>query len=246
MPHVSVQKISKRFQTAGGAITALKDVSFDVPRRTLVALIGANGAGKTTLMKVLAGRLLADSGKIRVNGRLTATSERSWASRVGFAEGEAVGFYDRLTGRQNLAFFAALYGLDASAAERRIDLWIERLLLPQPDAPWQSLSAGGRARWILARAMLHGPGLLLLDEPTRSQDPDGVRVVHRVLHALRQNASTTIFLATHRREDLALADTVIWLQHGAVACTKSPQALLSDKAFSDWWADASKKKAGDS
>ncbi len=81
---------------------------------------------------------------------------------------------------------------------------------------------------------------------TREQWDRLVRVVHRVLHALRQNASTTIFLATHRREDLALADAVIWLQQGSVACTKSPQELLSDKAFSDWWADASKKKAGDS
>jgi ABC-type multidrug transport system ATPase subunit len=242
MPHIAVEKLTKFFRAPNGGVMALNQVSLDVHRRTLVALIGENGAGKTTLMKILSGRLIANAGTVRVNGQLMDTTHSSWKSRVGFAEGEATSFYDRLSGRANLQFFASLYGLDGSTAARRIDSWIERLLLPQPDAPWQSLSSGGRSRWVLARALLHGPSVLLLDEPTRSQDPEGVRVVHAALQALRRSASTTIFLATHRREDLALADEVIWLKGGSVVCSLAPRELLANQAFNAWWAAAKKSQ----
>lgn len=198
---------------------ALRGVSFEVRGGEVVALIGPNGAGKSTLLRILSGLLLPSSGKARVAGLDVVSDRPRSRAVVGAALSEDRGLSARLSVRENLRFFAALFGLPRSEGERRIDELCQRLeasaLLPRRV---RTLSTGEKARVILARSLLHRPRVVLLDELTRSLDPGAaVRLRRQVLSEVAGAGAAVLFASHDLPEVEALASRVVLLDRGRAA-----------------------------
>jgi ABC-2 type transport system ATP-binding protein len=206
---------------AKGYVEALRGVDVAVPPGAVHGIIGPNGSGKSTLLRVLATLVLPDAGRAEVHGHDVEVDERRVRGLVGLSTGEERGVYWRLTPRQNLEFAAALHHL--SDATHAIEVALHRVgLEPFADRPAEGLSQGLMRRLGLARAMLHEPPLLLLDEPTRSLDPASTEDFHRVLEDLRRTRSSTIVLTTHDLQEAASAcESVTVLRDGLVAAVVS-------------------------
>lgn len=168
-----IAHLSKTFSSSGRPKIVLNDITFYADGGVL-RLLGPNGSGKTTLLKILCGLILPDRGTIRAAG-FDLPAQTDAARRVtGFSPAEERSFYGRLTGLENLRFFARLRNLDEKIFQERLNHLEEPLRLKELLAlPYQEISAGMKQRLSLARALLHSPRLLLLDEPTKSLDPAG-------------------------------------------------------------------------
>jgi len=195
---------------------ALDNVTFAIEHGEIVGLVGANGAGKTTLLKVLATLVLPTSGQARVNGYNVVKEEHAVKRQIGLVTGEERSFYWRLTGRQNLAFFAALYGLPSQEARARISELCDLLGTVDLDRRVQTYSAGMKQRLALVRALLHNPPILLLDEPTKSLDPPTAQRLRAFLRERTDHPHPkTVVLATHNlTEAELLSDRIVLLHQG--------------------------------
>lgn len=179
-------------------VRALYGVSLHVERGEVFGLLGPNGAGKTTLLKVLATLLLPSEGHAQVNGADLVRDEAVVRRAVGLATGDERGFYWRLTGRENLEFFAGLQGLSPWTARRRAGAVLELVdLLPYAQEVVTRYSTGMRQRLSIARALLGNPRVLLLDEPTRSLDPGAAQRVQALIQRLAREEGMTVLLVTH-------------------------------------------------
>ncbi|HEV8599146.1 MAG TPA: ABC transporter ATP-binding protein [Gemmatimonadales bacterium] len=190
---------------------AVEDVSFRVPEGRLCALLGPNGAGKTTTVRLLLGLLPPSSGQAEVAGHLLPGSERTGAelrANTGLLT-EAPGFYDRMSGQENLELFGRLYGLRDPELRSRGEQWLRRLELWEArDQPFGTWSKGMKQRLALIRAVLHEPPVLFLDEPTSGLDPAVAREVRDLIADFRREGRT-ILLCTHNlAEAEELADLV--------------------------------------
>ena len=190
---------------------AVSDLSFLVPPGALCALLGPNGAGKTTTIRMLLGLLPPTSGSAVVSGVSLPGTDAEGASlraRVGLLT-ESPGFYDRMTGWENLILFGSLYGLQRSVLQTRARSWLERLELWEArDRPFGTWSKGMKQRLALIRAVLHEPTVIFLDEPTAGLDPAGAREVRDLITDLKREGRT-ILLSTHNlAEAEALADLI--------------------------------------
>jgi ABC-2 type transport system ATP-binding protein len=216
---ISAQRLTRRF----GSRVVVDEVSFEVSRSEIVALLGPNGAGKTTTMRMLAGLIAPTSGAIVIDGvALTRATAATLRARIGFLT-ESPGLWDRLTVRENLGTYAALYGL--AQPDRAIDRAIDVFQLSgQASARAAELSKGMRQKVALARALLHEPTILLLDEPTSGLDPEITRGVRRLLEE-RRSAGCAILVSTHNLDEAErLADRVAVL-HGRLLAIDRPAAL---------------------
>ena len=229
---IAARDIGKRFHTRSwprrsrSARTVLDRVDVAVEAGSIHALLGPNGAGKSTLVRVLCGLITPDSGEASVGG-VPLTDDRRLRGAVGLVFGGDRGLYPRLTGRQHLAFFAALRGLRGTEATTRIDELLAQVQLTEAaQRPTQQYSTGMRQRLAIATALLHGPRVLFLDEPTRSLDPVARRDLHQLLRERVAGAGATVLLVTH---DLAEAEAICAaatiLSGGRVVATGSPDDL---------------------
>jgi ABC-2 type transport system ATP-binding protein len=207
-------------------ITALHDVSLEAGEGEIFGLLGPNGAGKTTFLKILACLVLPTEGRAVVNGSDVAHDGRAVKRSIGFVTSDERSFYWRLTGRENLHFFARLYGLEAAEARRRCQALLEAVDLgPVADQQFMSYSSGTKQRLSIARALLHDPPVLCLDEPTRSLDPIAAKHLRRfVIGTLNRERGKTVILATHNLQEaeemcgrLAVLDHGRVLRQGSVA-----------------------------
>jgi heme ABC exporter ATP-binding subunit CcmA len=206
-----------------GDYAALRDITFDIPKGACTALLGRNGAGKTTLLRTVAGLSRAAKGQVNIFGA-DVRDERT-RRRVGVL-GHAIGIYDELTAIENLRLFARLYGVEngESAAMK----WLERVGLDRvANGLVREFSRGMRQRLAVARAFLHDPDVLLLDEPFTSLDDKAIGVLQAVL---RQGLTEgrTVVMSTHQlKEALELATHVVLLNRGRVAYTgeRTPEML---------------------
>jgi ABC-2 type transport system ATP-binding protein len=196
---------------------ALQSVSFRIESGESFAILGANGAGKSTLLRILTTLLLPTHGRAEISGHDVIREPIHVRRAVGFHSGAEVGFYARLTGRQNLQFFARLRNLSPKEAGRRIGETAERVGITHAlDRQVRTLSSGTVQRLSLARAVMHAPSVLLLDEPTRSLDPLAAADFRRfVRDELINRHGTTLLFASHSLTEVeALADRVALLDAG--------------------------------
>jgi lipooligosaccharide transport system ATP-binding protein len=223
---IRLRGVVKRF----GAITAVNGFDLDVPEGTCVGLLGPNGAGKSTTMKLLTAQAIADEGTIDVLGY-----DLPKDSKVARAEMGVVPQLDNLdttlTVEQNLRVFTYLYRVPRAQRRERIEAALEMAnLADRRDTRADKLSGGMRRRLLIARALVHRPRLVLLDEPTVGLDPQVRQELWALIDALRSEG-TSILMSTHYIEEAErLADTVTIMSHGKAVATGSPRALIAEHA----------------
>jgi ABC-2 type transport system ATP-binding protein len=196
----------------------LRGVDLTVGTGEIFSLLGPNGAGKTTLLKILCCLILPDAGRALVGGTETVHENRVKA-RIGLVHSDERSFYWRLSARENLRFFARLYDVRGKRIESRVaELLAHVDLTAAADRPFSTYSSGMKQRCAIARALLHDPPILLMDEPTRSLDPAAARALRLFIEEqLRGRDGKTVLLATHDlHEAEALSDRVAILVDGTV------------------------------
>ncbi|HEV3220214.1 MAG TPA: ABC transporter ATP-binding protein [Candidatus Acidoferrales bacterium] len=207
---------------------ALSDVTFRVATGESVAIVGANGAGKSTLLRILTTLLLPTKGVAAVAGSDVVREPARVRRSLGFHSGAEVGFYGRLTALQNLKFFAELRCMAPREAKRRISEMAERLGLQKAlNNQVRTLSAGTVQRLSLARALIHEPRVLLLDEPTRSLDPLAAAEFRRFLREdLIGRQGATLLVASHSLAEVEeLSDRLALLDNGRLLFCGTPQEM---------------------
>ncbi len=201
------------------ALTAVDNVNLQVKKGEIFGLLGPNGAGKTTLIKMLTTLLHPTSGKAAINGYDVVKKQNEARNSVGLVTGEERSFYLRLTGKQNLEFFASLYGFFGNEAGKRIDFLLEQLgLTDAADNMFYSYSSGMKQKLSLARGLLCDPAVLFLDEPTKSVDVMASRSIRDFIkETLVKKEKRVVFLTTHRLEEAeAMCDRVAIVNKGAI------------------------------
>ncbi len=209
MNAIEILGLTKRFPRTSGYrdllpfrrknwIAAVEDVSLDIEEGELFGLLGPNGAGKTTLIKLLCSLVLPNAGTARIFGHDVFKEESMVKKMVGLVSAEERSFYWRLTGRENLRFYAALYHLSPRQAGKRIEELLEMVgLAGEGDMRFQNYSTGMRQKLAIARGLLSEPRVLFVDEPTRSLDPVSAQAVRRFLKESIAGHGKTVILATH-------------------------------------------------
>jgi len=198
---------------------AVDHVSLEIERGELFGLLGQNGAGKTTLIKMLCTALLPSSGSATIAGYDVIRQARQVRERIGLVSGEERSFYWRLTGRQNLEFFAALNHVPAATARERITTLLERVgLAEHADRPFRTYSSGMRQKLGIARGLLNNPQVLFMDEPTRSLDPISAQAMRSfVAEYIIGELGCTVILATHSMAEAEdLCDRLAFIRTGQV------------------------------
>jgi len=187
-------------------VQALADVRLEVRRGEVFGLLGPNGAGKTTLLKILTGLVAPSSGAARVNGFDVARSHVAVRASIGFMTSEERSFYWRLTGRENLHFFGRLSNVPPGELGPRSQKVMEQVeIADAADRRFMDYSSGMKQRLALARALLHDPPVLIMDEPTRSLDPSAASHLRAFIReSLSRLSGKTILLATHNLEEAEL------------------------------------------
>jgi len=223
-PAIEVSSVSRRF----GSTVALENVSVHVAQGEIHALLGPNGAGKTTLLRILSGLTIPTRGSARVLGRDTARRTSEGRHLVGVIPSGDRTFYQRLSGIENLLFFARLYGLGYQEALRRAgDTMASVGLNGVEGLVVGKYSQGMQKRLAIARALLIDPRVLLVDEATHNLDPEGARRVRELIRAAADRGAGVLW-ATQRIEEIrGFAETVTMLHHGVVRFSGTPAQLVS-------------------
>ena len=218
---IEISHLSKSF----GTVKAVQDLSFQVRKGELFAFLGINGAGKSTTINIMCGQLAKDAGRVCIDGAdLDENADRIKRS-LGVVFQNSV-LDKHLSVRDNLESRAALYGISGKAFRERLEELAD--LLDFHDLLKRTLgklSGGQRRRIDIARALLHRPKILVLDEPTTGLDPQTRNLLWNVIHDLRKQENMTVFLTTHYMEEAADADYVVILDSGKIAAEGTPLAL---------------------
>ena len=218
---IEISSLSKRF----GEVQAVNDLSFRVKEGELFAFLGINGAGKSTTINIMCGQLSKDSGTVQLSGVDLDSDPESIKRNLGVVFQNSV-LDKELSVQDNLQSRAALYGIQGKAFRERL---VELAGLLEFDDLLKrtvgKLSGGQRRRIDIARALIHSPKILILDEPTTGLDPQTRSTLWRVIGDLRKNEGMTVFLTTHYMEEAADADYVVILDSGMIAAEGTPLEL---------------------
>jgi ABC-2 type transport system ATP-binding protein len=229
MEGVEVERITRVFEPRrrdGTRVVALDEVSLSVPECEIHGLLGPNGAGKTTLVKILSTVLLPTSGRARVLGHDVVEETSAVRPLIGIVFGGDRGLYWRLTGRQNLEYWGALYKLPRKGTRARAQELLERVgLVEKADERVEKYSRGMKQRLHLARGLMGDGKVLFLDEPTTGMDPLAAREFRTLIGELRVEGRT-VLLATHDMAEAEIVcDRVTLIDRGKVIATESPRTL---------------------
>ena len=221
---IEIDGLNKRF----GDIHAVRDLSFRVEEGELFSFLGVNGAGKSTTISIMCGQLKKDSGRVMIGGADADTQAERIKAGIGVVFQQSA-LDMPLSVRDNLMSRAALYGITGQAFRKRLDeltglLDLDGLL----HRPVGKLSGGQRRRIDVARALIHRPKLLILDEPTTGLDPQTRQMIWQVVADLRRETGMTVFLTTHYMEEAADADHVVIIDGGSVAAQGTPLQLKKE------------------
>lgn len=238
VPVIEARELRRTYRTTTGVIRrrpleveAVRGVSFAVERGELFGLLGPNGAGKTTTIKMLITLLLPTAGSAHVLGLDVVERAREVRQRIGYVFGGDRGLYERLSARDNLRYFAELYGVSGRAQRARIDEVLELVgLKGREQERVEGYSRGMRQRLHIARGILHDPEVVFLDEPTIGVDPVGARELRRTIGDLVA-AGKTVLLTTHYMfEADALCDRIAVIARGQIVGEGTPAALKAGVA----------------
>ena len=218
---IEIKNLNKSFKD----VKAVKDLSFKVKEGELFAFLGLNGAGKSTTISIICGQLKKDSGSVTVNGFDLDKNIEGIKSELGVVFQNSV--LDKpLSVKSNLENRAALYGITGADFEKRLSELSRMLDFGELlNRPVGKLSGGQRRRVDIARALLHNPKILILDEPTTGLDPQTRHTLWEVISNLRKNTGMTVFLTTHYMEEAADADYIVILDSGKISAEGTPLDL---------------------
>lgn len=210
---IEVSSISKSFKKCD----ALKDISFNVNDGEILGLLGENGAGKSTLLRILSTMLTPTSGEATINGYDLISQQKEVRKSVGVLFGSEVGLYDRLTARENLEYFANLNGMLGEAAKERIDQLADQFAFREyADKRVSTFSRGMKQKVAIARAIVHDPSVVLLDEPDSGLDFIASRIVFDFMELCRSNNRCIIF-SSHSMENIKnYSDRMVVLHKGEI------------------------------
>jgi sodium transport system ATP-binding protein len=218
---IEALQLSRRF----GAVEALQGVSLTARDGSITGLLGPNGAGKSTTLRILCTVLKADSGRAQIDGIDVAAEPLLARRRLGVLS-HASGLYPHLTARENVQYFGELHGLDREPRERRTRQLIELLDMGEfADRPAKGFSQGQRLKTALARALVHSPRNLVLDEPTNGLDVMAVRNLRALLRRLRDAGHCILFSSHVMQEVAALCDEIVVIARGQVVAAGAPDAI---------------------
>jgi sodium transport system ATP-binding protein len=218
---IRLDAVAKSF----GQVRALAGISFEVPDGQITGLLGPNGAGKTTALRVVYGVLRPDSGHAIVDGIDLADARLEAQRRLGVFP-HAQGLYARLTAREHIVYFGKMHGLSGSILARRADELVAALAMEDiADRRTEGFSQGQRVKVALARALVHDPRNVVLDEPTNGLDVAATRQVRTLLRQLREQGRCILFSSHVMQEVSALCDRVVVIARGTVVAEGTPDDL---------------------
>jgi len=240
MKAISTDNLTKRFPRTAGYrdllpfrkkqwVTAAENISLEISEGEFFGLLGPNGAGKTTLIKMLSCLVIPTSGTAQVFGLDTVKKESEVKKLIGLVSAEERSFYWRLTGRENLRFYAALYHIPGQQAKKRIDDLLKLVELEdKADIRFQNYSTGMKQKLAIARGLLSEPRILFVDEPTRSLDPVSAQAVRRFFKERIAGEGKTVILATHNLDEAEqLCDRLAIIAQGRLKALGSVKQLRS-------------------
>lgn len=207
-------------------VVAVDDISFDVQPGELFGLLGPNGAGKTTTTKMLTTLLIPTSGTARILGYDVVKQAETLRARIGFIFGGERGLYWRLSGIDNLRYFASLYHVDPEVSKKRIPYLLELVgLADRGNEKVEGYSRGMKQRLHVARTLLHDPEILFLDEPTIGLDPVGARDLRQIIRNLQAEKKTLLLTTHYMFEADALCQRIAVINHGCIIALDTPEGL---------------------
>lgn len=221
---IEIKNLDKSFQD----VHAVDDLSLVVKEGELFAFLGVNGAGKSTTISIMCGTLSKDGGEVIIDGMNVDNDMKNITKEIGVVY-QTSALDAKLSVKDNLTSRASLYGITGKEAKERIAALAEMLdfkeLLPRT---FEKLSGGQKRRVDVARALIHNPKILILDEPTTGLDPEARKLLWNVVTNLRKSRNMTVFLTTHYMEEAADADYVVILDKGKIAAEGTPLSLKNE------------------
>lgn len=229
-PIITTQNLCKTYQANGQEVIAVRDVSLQVYPGELFGLFGPNGAGKSTIVRLLTTLLTPTSGTATVNGLDVVTQELQVRGSIGLVTADERSFYGRLTAAQNLSFYAAMQNLPRSTIREQVAYVLKLFGLEhKAHAPTQSLSTGQKQRLNMARALVHNPPILFLDEPTKSMDVQTSDFVKELIkqELVGKQGKTVVFISHELYEMDEFCDRVVILANGRIQVVGTPAELAA-------------------
>ena len=218
---ISIKNLNKTFKE----VKAVNNLSFKVKKGEFFAFLGINGAGKSTTISIMCGELTRDSGEVYIDGKNIDEQMESIKVNMGVVYQKNV-LDDPLTVKDNLKFRAALYGIHGKEFEEKYEKLASLLdFADLSSRTYGKLSGGQKRRVDIARALIHDPEILILDEPTTGLDPQTRKTVWKVVNDLRKEKGLTVFLTTHYMEEVTDADYIVILNKGEIVAEGSPLEL---------------------
>jgi len=226
---IQVEGLHKRF----GKIAAVNGVSFSAPDGAVTGLLGPNGAGKTTTLRILYGLMSADEGRVLVDDIDVGADPLAAQARLGVLP-DAPGLYPRLTAHEHIAYFGRLQGIEESVLKERAAELIESLDMDGlADRRAEGFSHGERVKVAVARALVHNPRNVLLDEPTNGLDVMSTRAVREIIRKLRSERRCVVFSSHVMQEVSALCDRIVIIAQGRVVAQGTPDELRTQTGHQD-------------
>jgi sodium transport system ATP-binding protein len=220
---IEIQGVRKKF----GAVEAVCDVSFSAHDGTVVGLLGPNGAGKTTTLRMLSGLMRPDAGSIRVDDADVVADPIGAQTRMGLLP-DSRGLYPRLTPVEHIEYFGRLHGIEGPALRSQVKALVERLGLGEvANRRVSGFSQGERTKVALARALVHRPRNVILDEPTNGLDVMSTRAMRDLIRGLRRDGCCVLFSSHIMQEVSALCDRIVVIAQGRVVADGTPDELRS-------------------
>jgi sodium transport system ATP-binding protein len=236
---IEVSGLAKRFSQGRGrqarVVQAVQGLSFRAGDGVITGLLGPNGAGKTTTLRMIAGLIGPDHGNIQVDGIDVAAQPAQALSRMGVLS-DARGLYPRLTARENIVYYGRLQGMAVDAAQARAETLADMLeMRPLLDRRTDGFSQGERMKTALARALVHDPSHIILDEPTNGLDVLATRALREALRRLRDEHRKCIVFSTHIMQEVErLCDQVVVVAHGRTVAEGTVPELLARTGHADF------------